>query len=63
MHFPDRAWTGTMTETDMSRKLTLMMALLGVGLVVAACNTVEGAGKDLSSAGNAISNTAEDVAH
>jgi predicted small secreted protein len=30
---------------------------------VAACNTVEGAGKDVSAAGQAVSNTAEDAKH
>jgi predicted small secreted protein len=31
--------------------------------LLTACNTVEGAGKDLSSAGKAISKTAKDVAN
>lgn len=44
-------------------RLLITVALVGAGLAIAACNTVEGAGKDISSAGNAISNTAEDVAH
>jgi predicted small secreted protein len=42
------------------RKLVLLMA--GVAsLAVAACNTVEGAGKDVSAAGQAVSETAQDV--
>ena len=30
-------------------------------MMVSACNTVEGAGKDVSSAGDAVSKTANDV--
>jgi predicted small secreted protein len=44
------------------RKL-VVFAALAVSLAVAACNTVEGAGKDVSSAGHAVSQTAEDAKH
>jgi predicted small secreted protein len=37
----------------------LALALVAGTLLVSACNTVEGAGKDVSSAGKAVSNTAE----
>jgi entericidin B len=37
-------------------KLTLILAL--ASLTLAACNTIEGVGKDLGKAGNAISSTA-----
>jgi len=37
------------------------LALVAGTLLVSACNTVEGAGKDVSSAGKAVSNTANDV--
>jgi predicted small secreted protein len=38
----------------------LMLAFAGAGaLSLAACNTVEGAGRDVSATGHAISNTAE----
>lgn len=40
-------------------KLMLMLAL-SAGMAVAACNTVEGAGQDVESVGNAIQNTADD---
>ena len=30
-------------------------------LVLSACNTISGAGKDVSAAGNAVSNAAQDV--
>ncbi|MCA3255953.1 MAG: entericidin A/B family lipoprotein [Alphaproteobacteria bacterium] len=36
-------------------------AVLVAGLALTACNTVEGAGKDIKSAGNAIEDTAQDV--
>ena len=39
------------------RKLVGMMVVAGA-LLTAACNTVDGAGRDVSSAGDAISNTA-----
>jgi len=35
------------------------IALLSSTLLVAACNTVEGAGKDVSSAGKAVANAAD----
>lgn len=37
------------------------VALMAAGLFVAACNTVEGAGKDVSSAGDAVSGAAKDA--
>lgn len=36
-------------------------AMLTTALALAACNTIAGAGRDVSSAGKAVSNTAEDV--
>lgn len=42
----------------MVRKLVTMLVLAG-GLTVAACNTVEGLGKDVQSAGEAVENTAD----
>jgi predicted small secreted protein len=37
----------------------IAVALVASTFLVAACNTVHGAGKDVSSAGNAISNAAK----
>jgi predicted small secreted protein len=34
-------------------------AMLAAGLIVAACNTVEGVGRDVSSAGDAVAGAAE----
>ena len=42
------------------RKLALL-AMIAASLTVAACNTVAGAGKDVSSAGHAVTNTANDA--
>jgi predicted small secreted protein len=42
------------------RKIFLF-AVLTASMAVAACNTVAGAGKDVSSAGDAVANTAEDA--
>jgi predicted small secreted protein len=44
------------------RKLVLLAAV-AASMAIAACNTVEGAGKDVSAAGHAVSNTAEDAKH
>jgi predicted small secreted protein len=37
----------------------IALALVASGLLVSACNTVEGAGKDVSSAGDAVANAAD----
>lgn len=43
-------------------KRTIAVALVSFSLLaVAACNTVEGAGKDVSSAGKAVANAADDA--
>jgi predicted small secreted protein len=44
-------------------QISAWLLVLGSMAFIAACNTVEGAGKDVSSAGNAISDTASDVKH
>ena len=43
----------------MVRKLVSASAVAATLLSLAACNTVSGAGKDVASAGNAVSNSAE----
>ena len=44
------------------RRLSLTIALMAaVAVGLAACNTVSGAGKDVSNAGTAITNTAQTV--
>jgi predicted small secreted protein len=44
------------------RKL-VTMALITLGLAIAACHTVEGAGRDVQSVGNAVADTAHDASH
>jgi entericidin B len=39
----------------------IVVTLLAAGLALSACNTVEGAGKDVSSAGHAVTDTARDA--
>ena len=39
----------------------VLMAVLAASMAATACNTVSGAGKDVESAGTAVSNTAEDA--
>jgi entericidin B len=38
-----------------------LIAVTTVALLLTACNTVQGAGKDVASAGNAVSNAASDA--
>ena len=49
-----------MTLPKLSRALALLAAL-GLGPLLAACNTIEGAGEDASAAGRAVSGAAEDT--
>lgn len=37
------------------------LALIATGLTLSACNTVEGAGKDVKSAGSAVEGAAKDA--
>jgi len=45
----------------MVRKLVMVAMAAGSLMAATACNTVEGAGKDVASAGKAVSNTASDA--
>jgi entericidin B len=49
-----------MTLLKLSRTLALLAAL-GLGPALAACNTIEGAGEDASAAGGAVSDTARET--
>ena len=44
------------------RKIALL-AVVAATFAIAACNTVSGAGRDVSAAGAAVTNTAEDAKH
>ncbi|MBX3483645.1 entericidin A/B family lipoprotein [Phenylobacterium sp.] len=39
----------------------ILLAIVAASMATAACNTVSGAGKDVKSAGEAVTNTAEDA--
>ena len=43
----------------MMKKLIALMALAGIVVGVAACNTIEGAGKDVKAAGSAVEKAAD----
>jgi entericidin B len=45
------------------RQVVLLMIVAASALSIAACNTVKGAGQDVSSAGHAVAQTAEDAKH
>ena len=42
-------------------KAFFVLLALGAGFVLSACNTIEGAGRDIESAGDSIADTAEDA--
>ena len=41
----------------------VLLVIAAAALSLTACNTVKGAGQDVSSAGHAVSQTAEDAKH
>jgi entericidin B len=41
----------------------MILAVLAASLSVTACNTLSGAGRDVTSAGKAVTSTAEDAKH
>jgi entericidin B len=43
----------------MASKLIALLSLIGVAFALAACNTVEGAGKDVKATGSAIEKAAD----
>jgi predicted small secreted protein len=45
----------------MLHKIAAILALAGLALGLAACNTVEGVGKDVKATGQGIENAAKDV--
>ena len=44
------------------RKL-IVLAAVTAAVLVSACNTIQGMGKDVSAAGHAVSDTAQDAKH
>jgi predicted small secreted protein len=59
-HSLARAIAPTRRKQIMVRKTLEFAAIAGL-LLMAACNTVAGAGKDVSSVGKTVTNTANDV--
>jgi predicted small secreted protein len=43
----------------MGRRIAALLALAGMVLLVAGCNTIEGAGKDVKATGSAIERAAD----
>ena len=43
----------------MLKRIAALLALAGIALGLAACNTIEGAGKDVKATGSAIEKAAE----
>lgn len=56
-----RNWETCMSHAWSKRIVPMSFIALIAALGLSACNTVEGAGKDIESGGQAIQNTAEDV--
>jgi entericidin B len=50
----------TAMRKSMARIFLVLFLLMGTSALLGACNTTEGAGKDISKAGHAISNEAEE---
>lgn len=46
----------------MFKKIAVYLAALAT-IALTGCNTIEGAGKDVSAAGHAVTNTARDAKH
>ncbi len=51
----------TSQTSDLLMRKILILAVSAAALMISACNTVEGVGKDVSAAGRAVSNTAKDA--
>jgi predicted small secreted protein len=49
-------------EHSSMRKIVILAAA-AAALLVSACNTIEGAGRDVSAVGKAVSSTARDAKH
>ena len=51
------------SKEPIMRQVVLLVITAAAALSMAACNTVKGAGRDVSSAGHAVSDTAEAAKH
>jgi predicted small secreted protein len=62
LHNRGGAWDLALPNTgDFPMRALVAIALFATSLALTACNTVEGAGRDVSSAGHAVSDTARDA--
>jgi predicted small secreted protein len=52
--------TASLARKTIMRKL-LLLAVLAASLTATACNTIAGAGKDVSATGHAVTDTAHDA--
>jgi predicted small secreted protein len=43
----------------MGKKLVALVAIIGMAVMTAGCNTIEGAGKDIKATGGAVEKAAE----
>ena len=50
-----------LTETGRPALVLGFIGMLLTGLLLSSCNTAEGVGEDVSAAGNAVSDTADDL--
>jgi predicted small secreted protein len=54
-------WQALARAGDVLMRKIVAAATLASALILGACNTIEGAGKDVSSAGNTVAKTADDA--
>jgi predicted small secreted protein len=63
--FEGASYNQSAVETKMRKNLATacltLFLLSGTAVLLSACNTTEGMGRDVSAAGHAVSNTAADV--
>jgi predicted small secreted protein len=48
---------------DILMRKFALLAIVAASMAAAACNTISGAGKDVSAAGSAVTSTANDAKH
>ena len=54
-------WAATGAGDRFTMRKLIILAVLAATLTTVACNTISGAGKDVSSVGGAVSDTANDT--
>lgn len=51
----------SVSSGDLQMRKVFLLAILAASMAASACNTVAGAGRDVESAGEAVTDTAEDA--